>query len=142
MAFATVDKLQARLRTEWTAFYGAGDDAAALAQADIDEASSLVEGYVGRRYALPMAVVPAILETLTLDIAVARASIRGADEMPEKHKALYDNAIRQLRDISSGAMALPGAAEKGATPGSGSGSGVVGISGNKPQFTRKQLGGY
>ena len=73
--------------------------AAALADAD-----NIVNGYLAVRYTTPLTSVPEIV--LTWSVSIARYILHryGA---PDHVTADYKDAIAQLKDVSSGRMALP-----------------------------------
>lgn len=68
------------------------------------DASSLVDGYVGTRYALPLATVPAIVVGWTLDITRYKLYDERA---PDEVRRRYEDALAQLRDLARGVVALP-----------------------------------
>ncbi|MGI8839760.1 MAG: gp436 family protein [Caulobacteraceae bacterium] len=80
---------------------------AAVAQSALDAASSIVDGYVGAKYALPLPSVPAILVDVACDIARYRLY---ADQAPERVAVLHKEARTTLRDISRGAIKIDVAA--------------------------------
>jgi phage gp36-like protein len=72
--------------------------AAALADAD-----RIINGYVMARYALPLVTVPELLGTLAADIARYKLY---KDQPGETVRKNYEDALRQLRDISNGLIIL------------------------------------
>ena len=60
----------------------------------IDEADATIDGYLAARYALPLAAVPSLLTTLSMDITIWRLHL---SEPSAKVKADYDAALRSLR---------------------------------------------
>ena len=83
--------------------------------AAIADTDALIDGYVARRYALPMATVPPLIKSLALDIAIYKRHVYSpSDKIAEDYKA----AIRSLEGISAGSVRLPIAGQE--TPGSGS----------------------
>lgn len=83
-----------------------GDDAidAEVVAGAIADAETLIDGYVGSRYALPLAAAPALLTQLACEIARYKLH---KDSPPEVVAKNYDAALRSLRDIADGRMALP-----------------------------------
>lgn len=82
------------------------------ALADTD---ALIDGYLAGRYALPLSE----MQPLVVDIALAVAVYKLHREVAaDKIKADYDAALRQLRDISSGAIRLSAAGIEPAASGS------------------------
>lgn len=75
---------------------------AVFAQAALD-AQAEVDVYLAARYALPLASVPAVLVQLCADIARYRL---WADRASEEVRKRYEDVLRLLRQIASGAVAL------------------------------------
>ncbi len=67
------------------------------------DADALIDGYVGRRYRLPLSSIPAQL--VPVACAIARAGL-WKDAAPDAVKANFDAAMRTLRDISDGRLVL------------------------------------
>ncbi|GIT85407.1 gp436 family protein [Roseobacter sp. OBYS 0001] len=82
------------------------------ALADTD---ALIDGYVAKRYALPMAATPALIRTLAIDIAIYKLHVYDANP---KIEADYKAAMRALEAISAGSVTLP--VDGVEAPGSGS----------------------
>jgi len=83
---------------------------AAIAAADAE-----IEGYCQKRYDLPFDPVPAIIRTLSVDIAVYKLFTRRGFREDSADKAVaekYKNAVRMLKDIASGVLQIG----TGATP--------------------------
>lgn len=74
-------------------------------------AAGIVDGYIGARYTLPLTSVPGIVLGWVGDITRYRLWDEAA---PDEVRRRYEDAIAQLRDVSTGKMALPGT--DGATP--------------------------
>jgi phage gp36-like protein len=89
-------------------------DTAVVDQA-IEETGSIIDGYVGVRYALPMADIPPLIATLAVDIAIYKLHVYSPDP---KIEADYKAAMMSLKHISDGSVRLPVAGKE--TPGSGS----------------------
>lgn len=70
-----------------------------------DEATSLIDGFVGARYTLPLASVPSILKTWGCDIA--RFFLWG-DRAVEGSavRANYEEAVARLKDVAAGRFRL------------------------------------
>lgn len=73
------------------------------AQAENDSAS-LIDGYLAARYTLPLSSVPAVLTAICADLTRYRL---WDDAAPEEVRRRYEDALSQLRDLSSGRLALP-----------------------------------
>lgn len=68
-------------------------------------AAGIVDGYIGARYTLPLTSVPGIVLGWVGDITRYRLWDEAA---PDEVRRRYEDAISQLRDVSTGKMALPG----------------------------------
>lgn len=88
-------------------------DVVAKALSDADE---LIDGYLSTRYALPLASVPPLVAQLARVIAYWMLHLTEPDTKTTK---AYDNALRRLRDIASGAMRIPAAGLEPATTNAG-----------------------
>jgi len=106
---------------------------AAVAQSALDAAGSIVDGYVGAKYALPLASFPPLLTDVACDIARYRLY---ADQAPELVETRYKEALTTLRDISRGAIKIDVAAIEPPSR-----SDVIETSGNPRLFTRASLSG-
>lgn len=82
----------------------------------LDDTAALIDGYVGVRYELPIAAVPALLTNLAADIARYKLYDEAPPEAVEKR---HDDAIKTLRDIAAGKAKLDvaGAEPAGSTSG-------------------------
>jgi phage gp36-like protein len=67
------------------------------------DADALINGYLGGRYALPLAQVPPMLTLLACDIAFYRLHSLNPTEIAEKR---YNDAVKTLRDIADGRIKL------------------------------------
>lgn len=73
----------------------------------ISQADSIINGYIGGRYALPLATLPELLKAIALDITVYRVYLRRKKKTPpEAVKTAYEDAMKQLKDIQSGKLSL------------------------------------
>lgn len=75
-------------------------DAVVVAGA-LKDASDEVDAYIGARYALPLAAVPALLTRLTTDIAIYRMA-RDAARATEENRTRYEDAVALLKAIARG----------------------------------------
>jgi phage gp36-like protein len=92
---------------------GAAEDAV-IARA-CAEAGAEIDGYLGRRYRLPLAAVPEHLTAIAVDIAVYRMA-NTHDRLSDEISKRYENARKTLRDIADGKAGL-GLAEPAAGDG-------------------------
>ena len=81
----------------------------------LTDADALINGYVGGRYAVPLAPVPDNLPRLAC--AVARYYLLG-ESRTEQARQDYEDAVSWLKGVAAGSIPLPKAAEA-ATPETG-----------------------
>lgn len=93
-------------------------DTGLIAQA-IADADALIDGYLKSRYALPLASTPPVIGDLSRRIAIYNAHSNVAGEKITRD---YEMALKQLKDIASGTIALDIA---GVEPASSGGNQVV-----------------
>lgn len=83
---------------------------AEVVEAVVDQAladtDAVIDGYLGGRYALPLATVVPLLVDLALAIAIYKLHPYKPDPKIEKD---YDGALRMLRDIANGTIRLSAA---------------------------------
>jgi phage gp36-like protein len=82
--------------------------------AALADAAAEMDGYLAKRYALPLAPVPPLLESIAA--AITRARLHTAD-MPELVADTLKAARQQLRDISRGEIVLPNVVATGTSSG-------------------------
>jgi len=109
MAYITQALLEDRLGLSEVVLY-ADRDGDGLADADvvaraIDDASAEMDGYLAGRYSLPISgTVPPLLVRIAADLALYRLAL--AHQVTEELRRRYDDAVRLLRGIQSGAISL------------------------------------
>jgi len=117
MAYSTQSDISpAKLSTEQlkqlTSEDGLSIVASVVTQA-IEEADAEIDSYAGRRYVVPMLPVPAKVKQLSVAIAVFKLFEKRAStfagEIPNAYRAMYDDAMRFLRDVASGKANIEGA---------------------------------
>jgi phage gp36-like protein len=86
-------------------------------EAALTHADNMVNGYVGAKYALPLASTPPILRTWS--VSIARYFLH-RDGAPDYVAADYKDAIGGLKDVSRGLITLPDASGSEPAPSSGS----------------------
>lgn len=107
MSYASIDDLAARYGTEELCHLTGrtpeqGPDIAAVERA-LADAEAEVNSYLGTRYAVPLDPVPAIVRSITADVARYKLS----DDRPlDEVKARYSQAILRVMDIASGKATL------------------------------------
>lgn len=142
MAYCTLDNLNDRFGPATIiALTDRADVATGVVDLDvlnraIAEADAMIDGYLASRYALPLASVPPLLTTLSMDITMWRLHL---GEPSAKVKADYDAALRSLRDIGTGAIRIPEAT--GLEPAAPGTSGVVVTDRERP-FDAAQMKGF
>ncbi|MDT7533734.1 DUF1320 domain-containing protein [Sphingobium sp. SA2] len=109
-------------------------DASLITQA-LANTDAVINGYVGNRYRLPLDPAPDLVTDLALSIALYKLHVYAPDQ---KVKDDYDQALRTLRDISSGAVKLDVA---GVEPTASGSSGVQYIDRERP-LTPESLTGF
>jgi phage gp36-like protein len=80
---------------------------ATVAQPALDAAASMIDGYVGAKYALPLPATPPLLTDVACDLARYRLY---SDQAPEAVRDRYKDAILTLRGISEGRIKIDVAA--------------------------------
>jgi len=74
----------------------------------IADACGEIDGYLGARYPLPLAVTPAVVRKCAVDIAVYNLFSRTIGA-PEERRDRYKDAVAILVNISKGVISLGGA---------------------------------
>lgn len=98
-------------------------------------ASAEIDGYLVGRYTLPLAAIPANLVGFACDIARYRLYDDRATEQVTKR---YDDAIKYLKSVATGAISLAPSAANVPVPAAGGGQSF----GNEPVFNRDNLADY
>lgn len=109
-------------------------DVAIVDQA-LADTDAVINASIGKRYLLPMAEVPALVADLALSIAIYKLHVTMPDEKIERD---YDQAMKDLGALASGAKMLDVAGIEPATSGAG---GVV-TSDRPRMFTNESLRGF
>jgi phage gp36-like protein len=84
--------------------YGVADDK--VVNDAISEAGEIIDGYLRKRYPLPLSTVPGLLRNLAVDLAVYALYGRGRCGTPERVTTDRDNAVKLLGKIQSGDVVL------------------------------------
>ena len=92
--------------------------------AAMDEANSEIEGYIAARYSLPLQTVPPFLKSLACHMARYHACT-GTMSDNDPIKTRYENAVKSLKEISKGTIALGGSPVGESTPVKTSNNSVV-----------------
>jgi len=101
---------------------------------ELANTDAVINGYLGNRYRLPLDPVPDQVTDLALSIAIYKLHVFAPDQ---KIKDDYQDALRMLRDISSGAVKLDAA---GVEPASSGASGVEFIDRERPLSPESMTG--
>lgn len=109
---------------------------ATVVTAAIGDAAGLIDGYLGKIYALPLSVTPPILTRMAADIAYYYLLGDSVAQDSAEHRA-YKEAIRWLSEASKGIVSIDAA---GVTP-EPQGGGAVRTSTGDRVFTRDSLSG-
>lgn len=96
-----------------------------------------VDGYVGRRYSLPLAATPEILKDLACRAVVHALHRRRPGTLSDDLRADRKDITARLRDIATGVLTLGQQPE----PSDNSGRRLI-TSGNAPTFGRSNLGDF
>ena len=74
----------------------------------ISDADALIDSYIGSNYTVPLTMVPQIIKTISVDIAIYNLYSRRMDTMPDVRKDRFKNALKYLQDIANSKISLPG----------------------------------
>lgn len=110
-------------------------DTAVVARA-LADADAVIDGYVGRKFSLPLTVTSPLLEDIAAKIAFWNLHVTMPDE---KVKLDYQEALRQLREIAAGTIGIPGAT--GAEP-EGTGSSGAAFTDRERPFDPDKMTGF
>lgn len=73
----------------------------------IDEAATLVDAYIGKRYSLPLPSVPPVLRMVAVDLSIYNLYERLTEmNVTDGMKLRYNNAVALLKQIASGDLPL------------------------------------
>ncbi len=117
------------------------------AQTAVDDADSEIDGYLAKRYRVPLSKVPKMITKLSKDIAVYNlASRRGIDESEREKNILnrYNAAILYLTNVAKGIVELDGQTSGGTGEALPDAQGNAGFSiqSNGRVFSRKSMRGW
>lgn len=109
-------------------------DVAVIARA-LADTDAMIDGYLAARYTLPLTEVPPLVADLAMQIAIYKLHVNDPDPKISKD---YDNALRMLRDIGTGAVRISAA---GIEPAGATANGVVVTDRERP-FTESAMKGF
>lgn len=73
----------------------------------IEESSTLIDAYIGKRYRLPLPSVPSVLRSVCVDLSIYNLYERITEmNISEGMKLRYDNAIALLMRIADGKASI------------------------------------
>ncbi|MFH1796270.1 MAG: DUF1320 domain-containing protein [Pseudomonadota bacterium] len=101
------------------------------------DADGLIDGYIGKKYSLPLAEVPPMLTKVAADLARYYLHGKAADK-DSPVTAAFNQAVAWLRDVSKGLVELG----NGAIEPEAAGGGSVKTSRPNRVFTRDTMGGF
>jgi phage gp36-like protein len=141
MAYSALEQIQQRVNeTTLIRLTTDSGDAVDLVTVEgaIADADAEIDGYVGRRHAVPLDPVPPMLVKLSADIAVRNLYGLRPGSVPEEVKDRYKDAVRFLKDVSSGVVSL-GVDDPEGTP---SATHKTDIESSDRVFSRTKLEGF
>ncbi len=79
-----------------------------LALASIHDAMGIIDSYIGQRVNLPLENVPALVKTLTIDLAIyyLKVKVGNTNTKDSAVSKLYDDAIKHLERFADGKTSL------------------------------------
>lgn len=108
-----------------------------IVAAHIGDAVSLIDGFLAKRYTLPLGMVPSALTKIAADIA--RFNLHGDNATKDSPvERNYQAAMKWLRDVASGLVVIDDA---GVVP-TAAGGGQIQTSTPNRVFTRDSLRGF
>ena len=146
MSYATVTDLELRLGKqtviELTNPKTRADSInVSVAEAAIADAVGIIDSYIGQRVSLPLAIVPALVKTLTIDLAVyyLKVKLGNTGKSDNGTNKLYDDADKHLQRFANGETSL-GLSIPEDDPTDNQTSHHAEISSEERQFTRTTMG--
>ncbi len=112
-----------------------------VAEAAIADAVGIIDSYIGQRVSLPLAIVPALVKTLAIDLAVyyLKVKLGNTGKSDNATTKLYDDAIKHLERFAKGDTSL-GLSIPEDDPTDNQTSHHAEISSEDRQFTRTTMG--
>lgn len=70
-------------------------------------ANSLINGYLGKSFVLPMSVIPPLINVIAIDLSIYNLYIRRLRmDVPDSIKEIYKNCVNSLKEIQKGNISL------------------------------------
>ncbi|MDN5619237.1 MAG: DUF1320 domain-containing protein [Psychrobacter sp.] len=112
-----------------------------VAEAAIADGTGIIDSYIGQRVSLPLAIVPALVKTLAIDLAVyyLKVKLGNTGKSDNATTKLYDDAIKHLERFAKGDTSL-GLSIPDDDPTDDAPSHHADISSEDRQFTRTTMG--
>lgn len=114
MSYATQTDLEARLAPDLLAWLTDDNtdglvDESPIAQA-LEDASAVIDSYLGRRYGTPLDPAPSVVRCWCVDLAVEELFLRRRQAIAPKHAEAAARAYQAIESIAAGKTALDGGA--------------------------------
>lgn len=79
-----------------------------VADAAIADATGIIDSYIGQRVSLPLDIVPTLVKTLAIDLAVyyLKVKLGNTGKSDNATSKLYDDAIKHLERFAKGETSL------------------------------------
>ena len=112
MAYATIDDMIQRFSAAEMIRLTTPQDremdmvVASVAEAALDDASAAMDGYIGRRYRVPMMLPPKAVTAMCANIARYNLSTGDNKTCSEEVRNRYTDAVKWLKDVSAGLIVL------------------------------------
>jgi phage gp36-like protein len=123
--------------TQLSDLSGSGQPNDALLQQACDQASSLIDGLISPQYPLPLQVVPPMLQSIAIRLALYYLYL-GRQSLPEEVKNGYDRDVAFLEKVGKGQASLG----EPAADGQGDRYHGAKAGGGQRQFTRRRTRGF
>lgn len=140
MAYATRDDIDIAYGADLLHVVADRDDGGSVDTEAVDraleDASGVIDGYLGSRYTVPLSPVPQIVKRFAVDIAVFYLADRAGVNTDERRQR-YEDAVRFLEKVAEGRISLGSA-----VPPPSSGGNAAQITSVERVFTRDGMKGY
>ena len=108
MSYATINGVFARYKPIHTLV---GSDGVQVTSEDVSsifiaDAESYVDGYVSRRYVVPLSPVPNMITQITVDLTIFNMMVEKLPEVPSFFMPRYERSIKTLEMLRDGNMDL------------------------------------
>lgn len=117
MSYATISDVFARYAPIYT-LVGTGNlqvSSAEVASIFIADAESLIDGYLGVRYATPISPVPAMITQIASDLAIFNMLVEHLPAAPDFFQPRFDRCMDMLKMLATGDLTLGSSVSLAAT---------------------------